>query len=264
VNLEKARAHRSSVRQKTEGVWRSFVSDPAAALDVRLGAERPSAARVNGTPGRDRTVRLGVERSLRNYAPVLALTLLRRHQGEEQILVGVRTSCNGTHQNVMSVPTIRVLRELALGWTGPLADGFLSTTALRRKVSVQRTVRHVVREILALKLGKADALERGEVDFDVEAVMAIQGTSLIGSSGGQDITEDLTMFNAQVRWTEGHDLGEGRTTSYDPLLWVPEDKFTEMVRTRDVGVLEEGLDEIEVCVRGLCIESSMRVLNRRR
>jgi len=208
------------------------------------------------------TIRLGVEHSLHDYAPVLALTVLRRYKGEDQILVGVRTKYNGTHQNVMSVPTIRVLREVALGWSGPLADGFLSTTALRRNVSVQCTVRHVVGEIMALKLGKADALERGEIEFEVAAVMATQGTSLIGSSGGRDITEDLTMFNAQVRWTAGHDLGEGWTTSYDPLLWVPEDKFTEMVRTRDVGVLEEGLDEIEVCVRGLCIESSMRMLDR--
>jgi hypothetical protein len=247
------------MREKTEGVWRSFGSDPAAGLDVQRGD-----ARADGIPRRDRTVRLGVERSLRNYAPVLAVTLLRECEGEEQVLVGVRTKYNGTHQHVMSVPTIRVLREVALGWAGPLADGFLSTAGLRRKESVRRTVRHVVREILALKLGKADALERGEVELDVEAVMAIQGTSLIGTAGGQDITEDLTMFNAQVRWTAGNELGDGWTTSYDPLLWVPEDKFTEMVRTRDVGALEVGLDEIEVCVRGLCIESSMRILDRRR
>ncbi|MGH9212261.1 MAG: hypothetical protein ACRD2C_16505 [Acidimicrobiales bacterium] len=207
-------------------------------------------------------VRLGVERSIHTHPPVLALSLLRHFGGQDQVLVGVRTEHNGTHQNVMSVPTIRVLPEVAIGWVAPLADGVLSTETLERGSALERTVRHVVRELLALKLGKADALERGEVELTVEAMMAIQGTSLLGSRGGKDVTEDLTMFNAQVRWTAGNDLGDGCTTSYDPLLWVSEEAFSRMVLTRDVGTLDAGLDEIEVCVRGLCIDSTLRMLSR--
>jgi hypothetical protein len=206
--------------------------------------------------------RLGVEHPLSSYPPVLALTLLRQVDGRNEVLVGVRTKHNGTHQNVMSVPTVRILPEVAAGWRKPLRDGVLSTDGLRQHESVSRTALHVVRELLARKLGVAEALERGEVTFVVEAMMAIQGTSLLASHDGRDVTEDLTMFNAQVRWSSGHDLGDGRTSSYDPLLWITEDEFAEMVRTRDVGVLDAGLDEIEVCVRGLCIDSTMRMLGR--
>lgn len=209
------------------------------------------------------TAKLGVEQPLSTYPPVLAITLRRRDGGQDKVLVGVRTSHNRTHQNVLSVPTIRVLPEVAAVWRRPLADGVLSTEGLRPGSPVERTVRRVVLELLARKVGLADPLERGEVDVEIEAMLAVQGTSLIGSRNGEDVTENLTMFNAQVRWTSADDPGPARTASYDPLLWITEDQFAEMVRTRDVGVLDAGLDEIEVCVRGLCIESTLRTLGRR-
>jgi len=204
-----------------------------------------------------------VEQPLSTYPPVLAITLRRRDGGQDKVLVGVRTSHNRTHQNVLSVPTIRVLPEVAAVWRRPLADGVLSTEGLRPGSPVERTVRRVVLELLARKVGLADPLERGEVDVEIEAMLAVQGTSLIGSRNGEDVTENLTMFNAQVRWTSADDPGPASTASYDPLLWITEDQFAEMVRTRDVGVLDAGLDEIEVCVRGLCIESTLRTLGRR-
>jgi len=209
------------------------------------------------------TAKLGVEQPLSTYPPVLAITLRRRDGGQDKVLVGVRTSHNRTHQNVLSVPTIRVLPEVAAVWRRPLADGVLSTEGLRPGSPVERTVRRVVLELLARKVGLADPLERGEVDVEIEAMLAVQGTSLIGSRNGEDVTENLTMFNAQVRWTSADDPGPATTASYDPLLWITEDQFAEMVRTRDVGVLDAGLDEIEVCVRGLCIESTLRTLGRR-
>jgi hypothetical protein len=215
-------------------------------------------------PGRvEAPVVLGIEEPLSCYQPVLALTLLRQIDGQDHVMVGVRTSHNGTHQNVMSVPTVRVLPEVAAVWTEPLSDGVLAADGLAGRESIDRTVRHVVRGLMALKLGMADALERGEVGFTVEAMMAIQGTSLLSSRGGQDVTEDLTMFNAQVRLTTAGNEGRYRTASYDPLLWITEEQFGEMVLTRDVGVLDAGLDEIEVCVRGLCIESTARTLEQR-
>jgi hypothetical protein len=253
----------------TEELLPSFGPGSVKELNRRVPGALPGPVSKNRVVKRSRvrsagTVRLGIERSLRTYPPVLALTLLREHRRQEEVLVGVRTAHNGTHQNVMSVPTIRVLPEVAKGWVPHLADGFVTRSGLRRRPALERTARHVVGEILALKLGKAGALERGDVTFEIEAMMAIQGTSLLASSGGEDVTEDLTMFNAQVRWTDGNDLGDSLTASYKPLLWVTEAKFSEMARTRDVGVLDEGLDEIEVCVRGLCIDSTMRTLDQRR
>lgn len=265
----KADVFRSGADDGTGELLQSVGPDSVKALNRRQPGELPRPARTNRVVKRSQvrsvgTARLGIERSLRSHPPVLALTLLREHRRQEEVLVGVRTARNGTHQNVMSVPTIRVLPEVAKGWVDHLADGVVTRSGVRKRPALERTVRHVVSEILALKLGKASALERGDVKFEIEAMMAMQGTSLLASSGDEDVTEDLTMFNAQVRWTDGTDLGEGWTVSYKPLLWITEAKFGEMARTRDVGVLDEGLDEIEVCVRGLCIDSTVRTLDRRR
>jgi hypothetical protein len=260
---------RSRASEGPGGLFQSFGPHPDRLLDRRVSRVLADPERTNGGVKHRQvrsvgTARLGIDRSLRTYPPVLALTLLRHYRGQDEVLVGVRTDRNGTHHNVMSVPTIRVLPEVAKDWVAPLADGVLSRTGLRRRPSLERTVRHVVCEILARKLGKAGALERNEVKFEIDAMMAIQGTSLLASSGDEDVTEDLTMFNAQVRWTDGNDIADGWTVPYKPLLWTTEAKFTEMARTRDVGVLDEGLDEIEVCVRGLCIDSTVLTLDRRR
>jgi hypothetical protein len=229
----------------------------------------PAGARLSDATSVPSPVRLGVGASLRSHAPVLALTLLRdRGDGRDEVLVGVRTKYNATHQHVMSVPTMRVLHEVGRTWSHPLRAagraGVLSSDDLRQYDDVRLGVERAVGDLMARKLGKADALEKGEVAFEVEALMAIQGTSFLGQHAGCDVVEDLTMFNAQVRWIAGHDLGGGRTSSYEPLLWIAEDLFGEMARTRDVGVLDADLDAIEVCVRGLCIESTMRVLAAKR
>lgn len=208
--------------------------------------------------------RLGVDRSLATYTPVVALTLLRSTPEGDEVLVGVRTKHNTTHAEVLSVPTIRVPPRLAVAWMPHLTTGVLSGAEIRRLPEVAEDVRSVVEALMARKLGKADALERHEVEFGVEAILAVQGESLIGSVRGRDVVEPLTMVNVQVRWEAGHHLGERRTASYDPLLWVSERKFGEMVRTRDVGVLDAGLDAIDVCVRGLCVESTVRLLELRR
>ena len=75
-------------------------------------------------------VTLGTERPLSTHAPVLALTLLREVEGRDEVLVGVRTAANGTHANVMSVPTIRVRPETAELWLSPLANGILARPGL--------------------------------------------------------------------------------------------------------------------------------------
>jgi hypothetical protein len=185
---------------------------------------------------------------------------LRSTPSGDEVLVGVRTKHNSTHAEVMSVPTQRVSRRVAAMWVSLLATGVASAEEIRRLPEVAEDVRLAVEALMARKLGKANALERHEVEFGIEAMLAVQGASLIGSIEGRDLVEHLTMFNVQVRWNAGHHLDERRTAAYDPLLWVSERKFGEMVRTRDVGVLDAGLDAIDVCVRGLCVESAVRSL----
>jgi hypothetical protein len=189
---------------------------------------------------------------LSEYAPVLALTVLRKYETHSEILTGVRTeAANATHANVISVPTQRVPVLLAERWLAELDRGAALADDLMREVE----------HLLARKLGLADALELGTVTLDIRAVGVWQGTSVIGEDEDGPVTEELTMFNACVEVTAGADLFPAETASYQPLVWAPTTDFLKMVQSREAGALNVGLDEIMVCVYGLCLESSVRTLD---
>lgn len=204
---------------------------------------------------------LGVSEPLDVFVPGLALTLVRPSKAIEgqDVLVGVRTKDNVTHEGVLSVPTVRVPNVLAERWKPVTGARMISADEIRSRPWLVADLAYVIENLLARKLGVADALEHHEVAFRVESLLALQGESLIGVEGDTEIVEKLTMFCAQVRWDEGNDVPRS-TAAYDPLLWVPEDRFADMVRTRDVSALDAGLDAIDVCVRGLCIDGAARSL----
>ena len=68
------------------------------------------------------------------------------------------------------------------------------------------------------------------------------------------------MFNACVELTDGADDFPERTASYHPIRWARTDNFLRMVRTKEVGALEVGFDELMFCAYGLCLETTARVL----
>jgi hypothetical protein len=197
-----------------------------------------------------------VTEPLTDYRPVLALTLIRHVGGRTEVLVGARTeAANRTHPNVVSVPTLRVPVAVAAGWTGALTGALDEATGagLRREVD----------NLLARKLGVADALELGRIGLREHVLRGWQGTSVIGDEDGPDgepRTEDLTMFNACVEVTAGAELFPAGTASYAPLTWVGVVEFLEMVRSKEVAALNAGLDELLFCVYGLCLETSARLL----
>lgn len=177
------------------------------------------------------------------FRPVLAVSLLRRRDGEWEILTGVRTpSANRTHPDVVSVPTLRVPEVVAERWPD---DG---------------DVTREVENLLARKLGVADALELGLISLAQRHFGGWQGTSVIGEDEEGLRTEDLTMFNACVEVLSGSDLFPARTASYDPLRWARVADFLRMVRTREVAHLGVDLDPIQFCAYGLCLTSSELVL----
>jgi hypothetical protein len=198
----------------------------------------------------------GLRRTLGDFQPVLALTVIR-HRGESpEILVGVRDpESNRTHQNVASVPTRRVRLDVARRWLWQLRTG-RGAAATRR-----HDLRDEVAHTFSLKLGLADARERGLVDFDVVSLSAFQGISVIGErSDGQPLTENLTMFNAIITLTRGDDEVPRETASYKPLVWAGTGDFTAMTRSRDIGRLNVGLENSFFCAYGLCLQTSARML----
>ena len=195
---------------------------------------------------------------LTDFKPAIALTLVRQPSPRRyEILCGVRTpAANRTHADVVSVPTLRIPRPVAQRWldlrarTGGIADGETEGEVLRE-----------VTNLLARKLGVADALELGRITLRHHGIDGWKGTSVNGEfADGTLDTENITMFNACVEVVDGGDLFPERTAAYNPLIWTPVTTFCEMVRTREVGLIRSDLDEMMYCVYGLCLETTTRIL----
>jgi hypothetical protein len=195
-----------------------------------------------------------VSQPLSGYQPVLAVTLLRRHDADWEILTGVRTeAANRTHPGVVSVPTLRLPIEVATSWIERLNlpdDAFRTQGAALREVG----------NVLARKLGAADVLELGLMRLRQLDLGAWQGTSVIGEDEDGLVTEDLTMFNACVEIMSGAELFPRETASYSPLMWARVSDFLRMVRTREVAHLKVDLDPLQFCAYGLCLTSTERIL----
>ncbi len=198
----------------------------------------------------------GLHRPLADFAPVLALTLvICQWPDEPEILVGVRSpAANHTHPDVASVPTRRVPLLLAEAWLADVRRDGAEPAAARADLRVEVT------NVLAAKLGLADALELGRIRFRVLRLEATQGVSVIGEEDGDPLTENLTMFNACVILEEGRDLVPRATASYDPLVWGTVGNFLAMSASHDAGQLDAGLEAAFVCAYGLCLRTSERML----
>lgn len=249
------RRHGTSADQVRDRVDRKTSSVPALHSHLRAVIERVERAgafttspTTAGGPA-SATLERGIRNGLDTYLPVIALTLLTR-ESPPRVLAGVRTTHgNSTHQEVVSVPTMRVPTELARLWP---------EDALCARADVPG-LQYTIDALLARKLGLAPAMERGSIQAIPRRIVAWQGTSLIDFRDGADVTEDLTMFNILVELDGHHELPD-LTDSYEPIIWSPVDRFRAMVETRSPAALNEGLDSLELCVRGLCIETTSIML----
>ncbi len=207
--------------------------------------------------GRGAAVTLcGLGRSLEDFAPVLAVTLLTGRCPAAEILVGIRTAAaNKTHQEVASVPTRRVPLLLAQAWIESLRLGRADDLLTQRDLHIE------IANLLGMKLGLADPLELGRARFTVARVDATQGVSVIGENDDGSLrTENLTMFNACVVLESGRDEIPRATASYDPLVWAGLADFLTMTATFDVGHIDADLADAFVCAYGLCLKTSARML----
>jgi hypothetical protein len=167
---------------------------------------------------------------------VLALTVLRGNE----ILVGVRRpETNRFHPNTVSTITGKIPWGLSVG---------LFSKNCRR---------YFVRNLFATKLGLADALEYRKINFTVEHWTIIRGTAYDPSGVGLQVV----MINFVVDLT-GHNDPPLSTPSYSSLVFVPVDKFLEAVATKNPLILFDS-KPWELCIHGLCIVSSSKLLNKR-
>jgi hypothetical protein len=200
--------------------------------------------------GRPVPLTAGIRKPLEAFAPVLALTVVRDVGAGIEVLCAVRRpETNSTHPNVLSVPTRRIDLDVASRWPERAVDGG----------SVPK-LRAAVEELLTRKLGLADPLEFGQIDYDLGPFGAWQGTSYIGYEDGCDVVEDLTMFNLGVRLRAGDRLFPAETAAYSSIHWAPLARFLDVLETRDVTQIDPRLDGILVCVYGLCIETTRHLL----
>jgi hypothetical protein len=112
-------------------------------------------------------------------------------------------------------------------------------------------VRDTVEAIFARKLGMADALEFGHVEFSAFPSMAVAGTSPILSTG--DDPESLRMINILVRLDCGRELVPAATASYSSLGWFSVEEVVRRIESRDEFDFGSRHRHARYLCGGLCI-----------
>jgi hypothetical protein len=203
-----------------------------------------------------------------DHEAVAAFVFLRA-EPRPQVLVGIRRpECNDRHPGVVSVPTIRIPRELALqlaclvpvGLPG-LAHADGNGTARGFGVSRATTTLEglLVETVLAKKLRMGDALESGLVSGECFVHCVLRGD--VEDPTGRDGSIEPTFMVALVaRIHSGTEAFPVSSASYSALSWVDPEEFVTAWRTRDGQRLFPDASPLEVCIRGLCVQAAVRVL----
>ena len=214
---------------------------------------------------------------VKNVPYVLALTVVRPngestdgHADGFDVLSCVRDrSVNLTHPDVVSVPTQRIPISIGneLEALGTPNGSYGETTLLASdRYSSQDSDGHnpmiyIVESLLSRKMGVADALESGDLEFTAELVGYHHGHARYpaGTGVNHDIDDDeeLKMLNLRVEVTRGADLFPDQTVSYKTQNWSRVSEFLEMWDAKDpliIGLTPE--QAFGCCVDGLCIAST--------
>lgn len=188
-----------------------------------------------------------------------------------RILVGIRRpEHNDRHPGVVSVPTIRIPRELALqlacldsvgipGIAGTEGNGPHRAFGVARATTTVEGL--LVETVLAKKLGMGEALESGMVSGECFVHSALQG-DVEDPTGRDGSVEPTCMVALLAQIHVGVEAFPVSTSSYSALSWAEPDEFRTAWRTRDGQRLFPDASPLEVCIRGLCVQAAVRVLER--
>ncbi|MGW2635584.1 hypothetical protein [Streptomyces sp. NPDC001348] len=201
----------------------------------------------------------------------MAAFVFLREDPRPQVLAAIRRpECNDRHPGVVSVPTIRIPRELALQLAcvdsvgmAELAGG--AGDRLRRQFGASRATTTVegllVETVMSKKLRMGDALEAGLVRGECFVQGVLRG-DVEDPTGRDGRVESTFMVAVVARVLSGIDAFPVSTASYSALSWVDEKEFVLAWHTRDGQRLFPDASPLEVCIRGLCVQAAVRVLDR--
>ena len=210
-----------------------------------------------------------------SYNGVVALAVKRATEaGTHQILTGIRRAeTNQTHPNVVSVPTAvygidAVARSLDEA-TAIKEDRYTiifdkeASSFKRTRTCYATNLGLLATHLMATKLNLGESVEDlilAGAEFRYQNL--VLGASILepDSAIGQDVIEANAMLNIAVTVpAEMSDLFQD-TAALRALSWVDEDDFLRGLHDRRVsdffGPHREDVDEVEVCVHGLCLTTT--------
>ncbi|RLP98300.1 hypothetical protein EAD98_04745 [Micromonospora sp. CV4] len=183
----------------------------------------------------------------------------------EMVLVGVRsTEGNARHPGVVSVPTMRVPLRWATQQSGGVADGETrqlkaSKGTFGRPGSSSTEVGYALEALLTKKIVDGTLLDKGDVHGRCAFRLAMRG-QVDDPTGTEDEIEDTLMLTILAICDSGVDALRSQSHSYSQLEWVRSSDLLKAWRQRDGQLLFPESNPLEVCIRGLCIESAVRLL----
>jgi hypothetical protein len=185
-----------------------------------------------------------------------------------QVLVGIRRpEHNERHPGVVSVPTLRIPQEVMYSLLRDVPDALTTPSDLSGPQvcfgapRATTTLEGLLTEaVLAKKLRMGDLLEAGLLSGSC-FVRCLLGGDVEDPTGRDGRVEPTLMVTIVAKLRHGADQLPTSSASYSALSWVAPEEFVMAWRTRDGQRLFPRANPLEVCIRGLCVQSAVRVLS---
>jgi len=205
---------------------------------------------------------------------VLALTITWNDPDapvrSDRLLVAVRApATNGRFPNTLSVPTQRI----PAGLLDTIVDACRAVHQTDSEITFEspwvdsqdgsgaEALLFAVESILCRKLGAAVALEEGRLRFRTRLASVTRG--LVEDPNQPDAKAEMTvMANAVVEVEDGIAEIPPVTSTYSTVAWISSESFKHAVEENDALLALPGGDPFELCVKGLCVETTRRLIER--
>jgi hypothetical protein len=193
-----------------------------------------------------------------------------RDPSRRQVLLGVRrtTPMNARHPGVLSTATIRVpaqlfhllLPDAAVDALPPGTGSVVgpATAGIGVNSFFADPASFVLEHLLCRKLGLVDALAAGT--FQARATALNVALDEVADPLGTGAAEWTAMITYAVDVLAGAQEIPASTAYFSRFLWAETALLERAIATRDVLLLDDSLDPVEVCIHGLCVRSAVPFL----